>query len=201
MTMVTMAIVRRFDWVLLGCILVLNACGGTPRPPGDDIRDPEAAAAAYQHGVMVMDEDPETAREHFRRAVRADGDLGAAWNNLGVLAMEDGDLGVAVRALERARMLLPGDPDPRINLALALYRGGNVSGALESVTNALASAPDHLPALQTAAWIAVTEDRAPEALTQWLDRIAQHGTTRAWRRWARDERTRVAAPAGRTKGG
>lgn len=52
---------------------------------------------------------------------------GPAHNNLGVLFLERGQLCKAANEFEWTRKLLPGHPDPRVNLALTLERAGSLA--------------------------------------------------------------------------
>jgi Flp pilus assembly protein TadD len=110
-------------------------------------------------------------------------DLGPAHNNLGVVFLERGELYEAATEFEWARKLMPGHPDPRLNLAITLDRAGQVDEALNAYTAALEVYPGHIGAVQGLARLTVREGQADG----WLGRIALEGETQEWRQWAAGE--------------
>ncbi|MEZ6018419.1 MAG: tetratricopeptide repeat protein [Planctomycetota bacterium] len=149
------------------------------------VRDEARAAALVEKATAAMPEDPARAEGLLREALSADLFQARAHNNLGVLLLGKGDLYGAAHEFEWARKLLPGHPEPRVNLALTLERAGQVSDAEASYRAALEVYPGYMPALQGAARLAVAEGRRGEELPSWLDAIAIGGENDAWRRWAR----------------
>jgi len=80
---------------------------------------------------------------------------------------------------------MPGHPDPRVNLAITLERAGKLSEAFETYETALEVAPEHLPAIEGAALLAVRTKREEPRLHGWLDLIALRTDDDRWRSWAR----------------
>ena len=70
---------------------------------------------------------------------------GPARNNLGVLLLKQGRLYDAASEFEWARKLMPGHPDPRLNLGLTLEQAGRLDGTLDLYATALEVHPDHVP--------------------------------------------------------
>ncbi|HZW11061.1 MAG TPA: tetratricopeptide repeat protein [Phycisphaerales bacterium] len=84
---------------------------------------------------------------------------------------------------------MPGHPDPRLNLALALEQAGRIDDALEEYRAALEVYPEHIQSVQ-----AITRCRIryrPDELAgdpllgDHLRLIAHRGETPEWREWAR----------------
>jgi Tfp pilus assembly protein PilF len=167
-----------------GCAGPRAAVG--PYGAGDaGVRDEVRAAALVDEASEAMPAEPERAKALLREALTADLFQAKAHNNLGVLLLAKGDLYGAAHEFEWARKLLPGHPEPRINLALTLERAGQVREAEASYMSALEVYPGYMPAIQGAARLAVAEGRRSEELARWLDEIAIGGESEAWRSWAR----------------
>ncbi|MCB9844653.1 MAG: tetratricopeptide repeat protein [Phycisphaeraceae bacterium] len=177
-------------WVLALCC-GLVACAGAPRgtgpysPASQAQRDPLEAQRLSRDASAVMVEDPHRAEEMLREALSADLYCGPAHNNLGVLYLQRGMLYEAAGEFEWARRLMPGHPDPRLNLGLALERAGRVDEALAEYAAALEVHPDHLPSLQALARCQLRHGRTDATTDHALREIAFRGETRQWREWAR----------------
>jgi len=118
-------------------------------------------------------------------ALEADLFHAKAHNNLGVLLLTKADLYGAAQEFEWAKKLLPGHPEPRLNLAITLERAGQVQGAEASYASALEVYPGYLPAIQGAARLAIAQGRRDAGVEGWLDEIALRGESEAWHAWAR----------------
>jgi len=141
--------------------------------------------ALVEEASAAMPGDPVRAEELLREALAADLFHAKAHNNLGVLLLAKDDLYGAAHEFEWARKLLPGHPEPRVNLAITLERAGQMLEADASYTSALEVYPGYMPAMQGAARLAVGEGRRPAELSGWLEAIALGGESEAWRAWAR----------------
>jgi tetratricopeptide (TPR) repeat protein len=134
--------------ILLTTLLLLVGCGGSLRhitPPAL----PEAAARqersppakSLQHyalGVISWQEgELEQAQEHLGIALLFDPN--AAWLHLarGQLAIERGELEQARESLTRAVNLAPGEPRPRLELALVLEVQGEYEAAIRQLETLL----------------------------------------------------------------
>ena len=112
---------------------------------------------------------------------------------LGVIHLTQGRLYQAATEFEWARKLMPGHPDPRLNLALALERGGRITEALEAFDAALEVYPNHLPTVMALARCQVRHHRADDRTDDLLHDIALRGD-QEWRSWARSQQIRRAFP-------
>lgn len=177
-------------------VLLFAACGQTRGPyvsAGGMPRDIVKAEALYQEAVTSIDKNDQDAEKLLRKALSFDLYHGSAHNNLGVLLLRQGLPYEAAGEFEWARKLLPGHPEPRINLAIVLAQGGRSSDALDAARSALEVRPGHLPALQAIAWIQFSEGLADAKTLDDLDAIASRSDDPAWREWALDRRSVLAA--------
>ncbi len=118
-------------------------------------RAPDDAAARTNLGVaLARAGDRSGAMTAFEEATRRSPTLGAAWNGLGAMRLAAGDAEGAVGPLQQASVLLPDDPNPCLNLGLALERLSRWNDAARAFHETLRRAPDnetalrHLTALQ-----------------------------------------------------
>lgn len=107
--------------------------------------------------IAKGDGDRAKAEATLREAVNYDLYHGPAHNNLGVLLLKQDHLYDAAEEFEWARKLLPGNPEPRVNLAIALVCGGKHADSIEAVKTALEVAPGNLAVMQSIAFIQVHE--------------------------------------------
>jgi tetratricopeptide (TPR) repeat protein len=134
--------------------------------------------------------DPERALQLLRGAVDADLFHGPAHNNIGVLLLERGQLYEAAEEFDWARRLMPGHPDPRINLGISLERGGRVDDALDAYASALEVYPEHLPSMQALVRLQVRVGIHDAQTRDLLYQIVQRGDA-SWRQWARTQIARL----------
>jgi len=178
-------------WVALvvGLTLVAVGCRSTSNQgPYESLaaekRDTSAAEALNREAALELDSDPKGAEVLLRDALSKDLFFGPAHNNLGVLHLKRGELYEAASEFEWARKLLPGNPDPRINLAITLERAGRTGDAMEAYKTALEVQPGSVIAMQGAAVLAVRAGRNEAQLDEWLREIAMRGESELWRMWA-----------------
>jgi Tfp pilus assembly protein PilF len=184
--------------IALGLCLAAAGCASGRGPynsEAEGARDIRQAEETYQRALEVIAEDTAKAESLLREALGFDLYHGAAHNNLGVLLLAQGRLYDAAEEFEWARKLLPGHPEPRVNLAIALERGGRHGDAIDAARNALEVRPGHLGAVQTLAWIQVREGLQDEATRGHLDTIASRSDDPLWRDWAATQRLRLEAAA------
>lgn len=153
-------------------------------PQAETARDPARAQALTLRAADLMHADPSRAEALLREALAADLYAGAAHNNLGVLLLQRGDLYGAASEFEWARKLLPGSPDPRVNLALTLELAGKAQSAEEAYTAALEVAPECVPAMQGLARLRVKNGTIDGETRAMLEAVALRGETPHWREWA-----------------
>ncbi len=183
---------RRAIWIVAAAVTatLLGACKSSApltayNPPAESARNPVGADRLSRQAADAIDRgEMDRAEDLLRRALAHDLYFGPAHNNLGVVFLERGQLYEAANEFEWARKLMPSEPDPRVNLGLCLERAGRVEDAMASFDAALQVSPEHLPAIQGAALLAVRSGREEPKLTGWLDVIAVRGAGH-WSVWAR----------------
>jgi Flp pilus assembly protein TadD len=167
----------------------LAGCASKPHglysPPSEASRNPVEADRLNREGAGLMLKDAEKAEKLLREALTQDLYCGPAHNNLGVLHLKQGNLYEAANEFEWARKLLPGNPDPRINLALALERAGRTDEAISTYRTALEVRSEYVPAMQALARLQLKSGKPDDKTTDYLQQIAMSGDTTAWREWAR----------------
>jgi tetratricopeptide (TPR) repeat protein len=177
---------------LAAIILMASSCRapgtGPYAPAGEPDRDTARAQGLSRQAADLLSDDPDRAEALLREALTADLFFGPAHNNLGVLHLQAGRLYEAAGEFEWARKLMPGHPDPRMNLALTLERAGQADEAIQAYEAALEVYPGHVPTLQAMARLCVASGRDDPRLEGWMHVIALQGETEAWRSWARRPR-------------
>jgi Flp pilus assembly protein TadD len=180
---------------LVGCLLLtcfaalaLPACrttqaSGPYEPASEDTRRTVEAERLCKQAADLIGVEPAEAERLLREALSKDLFFGPAHNNLGVLFLEQGKLYEAASEFEWARKLMPGHPDPRVNLALTLERAGKTDDAIATYGAALQVYPDYLPAVQGIACLTLRSGRSDERLHGWLQDIAIQSPPGPWRDW------------------
>jgi len=178
----------------MGLLLACRSAGTGPYETNEGAgRDTARAQELSRQGAERIDSEPEEAMALFKQALTADLFFGPAHNNLGVLHLEAGRLYEAAEEFEWARKLMPGHPDPRMNLALTLEQAGKTDDAIRAYEAALEVYPGHGPTVQALARLCVVQRREEPRLVGWLDVVAMQGETPRWREWAREERIQTEA--------
>ncbi len=180
-----------FRLLTLLILLAISGCATKPygpyTPPDIARKDTVKAQKLSQDAAAVLTAEPDRAERLLLEALTADIDYGPAHNNLGVLFLSQGKLFEAANEFEWARKLMPGHPDPRMNLALTLERAGRIDDALATYETALEVYPNHLQTIQALARIQLRHNRADDHTDDLLSEIALRGETDQWRTWARTQ--------------
>ncbi len=177
---------RAVTLLLASAILLSGGCAmpsGPYAPAREANRDTARAEKISRHAADLIWSDPIKAESLLREALSADLYHGPAHNNLGVIYLEQGKLYEAASEFEWARKLMPGHPDPRLNLGLALERGGRIDDAIQSYESALTVAPEHLDTIQSLVRCQLRYDRSDQQTAERLAMIRMRGDD-AWSSWA-----------------
>jgi tetratricopeptide (TPR) repeat protein len=153
-------------------------------------RNPLKAQELTHQAADLVECDPQKAQRLLQEALTADLYHGPAHNNLGVLYLKQGELYEAANEFEWARKLMPGHPDPRMNLALTLERAGRIDEAMDTYATALEVYANHLPTIQALARLQLRNGRTDDRTKGFLEEIALRGETAEWREWARYQITK-----------
>jgi Tfp pilus assembly protein PilF len=176
-------------FALLFCI---SSCASVRRPTYDPAgRDPAKAQKLIVEALGVIDTNPEKASELMLAALAADPYNGPAHNDMGVLYLRQSRLYDAATEFELARKLMPGNPDPRLNLGLTLEKGQLFDRAFDAYNAALEVSPSHIRAIQAIARLTLRIDRKDERLLGMLEDVALRGETLEWRDWAQEQINRL----------
>lgn len=174
----------------LAAALLLFASGCAARqvgpyaPRGDRERDTRRADEYNRRAADLMNDRPEEAERLLLEALSVDIFHGPAHNNLGVVYLRRGRLYEAAGEFEWARKLMPGHPDPRVNLAITLERAGRTEDAMASYRAALEVLPGDIGALQGLTRIELMNGRTTAETRDRLGIISIRGESEAWRNWA-----------------
>lgn len=206
---------RLFALTTLVPLVLLASCQSGPNtaytPLEPERRDTSKADALNQQAAALMDDDPEKAETLLREALATDLYHGPAHNNLGVLFLKQGKLYEAAGEFEWASKLLPGHPDPRLNLSLTLESAGRYEQAADHARTAVQVNPGHIASMQQLTKLELRHPRIAgnassvgfagiqsstipgfavdladrRSLRTRLEEIALRGDTPEWRDWAR----------------
>lgn len=108
----------------------------------------EASELAIKAKTAADKGDVEEAIDLNRRAIAMDATLAGAWNNLGVLLMQQQNYRDAIEAFSRAADLLPADPRPYENIAHSYREAGYSSDAFLYFNKSLERDPNWLNSLR-----------------------------------------------------
>lgn len=171
------------------CMVTLQACS-TPSGPyatqSQSARSPLQAEHLTQAAAALIGDDDAKAESLLREALSRDLYHGPAHNNLGVIYLRQGKLYEAASEFEWARKLMPGHPDPRMNLALTLESAGHTEDAIGTYRTALEVSPDHLQTLQALTRLQCKSGKTDAKTNDALQVIALRGETPHWRSWAQE---------------
>ncbi len=189
-------------FVAVSCVIAIfiGGCSTSKKtdpyaPVSEATRDTAKATALNNEALPFMDKGDipsmNKAEALLRQALAADLYFGPAHNNLGVIYLQEGKYYEAAGEFEWARRLLPGHPDPRVNLAMTLESAGRSDDAIATYRTALEVYPDYIAAAQGLARLQLKSGKADEKTPALLRVIAMQGETPEWRDWAKGELTRV----------
>ena len=185
--------VARICTLSLGTAVFLHGCTASPTTPSpyntqrEEERDPQESQRLAMRAAPLVESDPAQAEKLLRQALTADLYNGPAHNNLGVVFLKQGHLYEAASEFEWGRKLMPGAPDPRLNLALTLERAGRTKEALDTYRTALEVYPGHIQSMQAIARLQVRSGKTDDATQEYLREIAMRGDSEPWRAWARGQ--------------
>jgi tetratricopeptide (TPR) repeat protein len=169
--------------IVVGCRT--QGASGPYEVPGEADRATSVAEKLNREAADLIDKDPVKAESLLREALTKDLFFGPAHNNLGVVFLHQQKLYEAAHEFEWARKLLPGNPDPRVNLALTLEHAGRFEEAFKTYETALEVAPEDLSAIEGLAALAIRTGRDDSRLPAWLEQIALGAEESSWAGWAR----------------
>jgi len=186
---------------ILACAATLfTGCGsdnraGPYQSQATERRDIAKAERLYLEAKPLLTSDAAKAEALLRDSLSCDLYHGGSHNNLGVLLLKQDKLYEAAEEFEWARKLLPGNPEPRVNLALVLDRAGRSGDAIDAAKTAVEVMPGNLPAVQLMALLQVREGATDAGTAGLLDQISMRSEQPEWRTWAIAARDKLASAA------
>ena len=186
-------------FILLPCISSCTSSTARISPTHDDdaSHDPGNAHALTLEALNFIESDSAKAEELLNAALKADLYHGPAHNDLGVLFLRQSRLYEAANEFELARKLMPGNPEPRLNLGLTLEKAGLNEQAFDAYNAALEVSPGHIRTIQAIARLTLRTDRKNDRLMGMLEDITLRGETNNWRNWAHDQMSRSKIAIGK----
>jgi len=188
---------------LLAMTILLGGCAASTQrtvspyeTPGEVDRNTRRAEELTRRAAGLLPAKPKEAEALLRQALAADLYHGPAHNNLGVAMLLQDRTYEAAHEFEWARKLLPGHPDPRVNLALVFESAGRIDKALEFYETALEVYPNHLPAIMGIVRLQVRHAREDDRTEEYLEEIAMRAEDESWRKLARRLLATRVAPEG-----
>lgn len=181
--LLVVAAVTVISFALTGCATKPH---GLYAPPSEASRNPIEADRLNREAADLMLKDAAKAETRLREALTQDLYCGPAHNNLGVLYLNRGELYEAANEFEWARKLLPGNPDPPMNLAMALEHAGRTDEAITNYRAALDVRSEYIPAMQALTRLQLRSGKADDKTNEYLKEIALKGETPLWREWAKE---------------
>jgi tetratricopeptide (TPR) repeat protein len=176
---------------LLLCLSSCTSLGRTSPLPDEASPDPQRAHELTLEALDDIENDPSKAERLLDAALKADPFHGPAHNNLGVLYLRQSRLSEAAIEFEQAGKLLPGNPDPRLNLGLTLEKAGLYERAFEAYGAALEVSPAHIRTIQAIARLTLRTGGRNDRLLGMLEEVSLRGETIAWRSWAQEQMSRL----------
>jgi tetratricopeptide (TPR) repeat protein len=151
------------------------------------------AQRLVQEAERIERTDAARAIETYRRALALDDTMHNAWNNLGMLMMDQGNYADAVAAFQVAADLMPVDPRPSYNIGLAYQRNGWGEEAYRNFAIALERDPSHLPSMRGYVRAAESTGRADDRTIQVIRTALMRETDEQWRAYFQRQRYRIEA--------
>jgi Flp pilus assembly protein TadD len=131
-----------------------SGVGGGPGSPTETQEAAPSVASAhvdpqvwFAKGEAALNRgDLDGAEAAFRHVIAADPMAGAAYSNLGVIAMRHKNWDRALTLLQKAEKLEPAMPGIRLNIGLVKYRRGDYPGAVAPLASVVRDEPNSFQA-------------------------------------------------------
>jgi tetratricopeptide (TPR) repeat protein len=186
---------------LTGTALLLAGCAASKPATDVEIKlPPSGERLAEAIRLTAKGQEAQTAGDaavaigFYKQAIALSADApSAAWNNLGMLSMEQGNYREAAGYLSTAAQLAPLDPQPMYNLGLTYHKAGWDRQALEAFLGALDREPNYVGAIRGAATATMRLRETDEDALERLEHALLIETDPTWR--SVFERERLAMEA------
>lgn len=174
-----------------GCSSGVSKSANTP-DARDLAKDRAEAIRLFSRAKSAQDDRKwSRAEELYKQGLALDDDISGAWNNFGVVLLEQQRYMEAVPSFVKAADLSPKDPTPYENLGLLYHRAGYAQEALESYGKSLARDPNWLPSLRGATVCAKLLNRSDEESFDRAKRALLIERDEQWRRLFQTQMIRI----------
>ncbi|HXY23356.1 MAG TPA: tetratricopeptide repeat protein [Candidatus Acidoferrum sp.] len=130
-------------WVLLLATSALTSSASPQAASQSSGKGKLEVQSWFEQGETALQNgDLDAAEAAFRRVLTASPQAGAAYSNLGVIAMRRKEWEQALRLLEKAKRLEPKVAGIRLNIGLVEYRRGDYGAAIEPLASVVRDQPD-----------------------------------------------------------
>lgn len=182
-------------FLLLAC-LATAGCGSQPRPGPSILMSKQerlltAEKLAADAEEAMLDGDTSEAYQLYLRSVNAYPAYHPAWNNLGVLVMNEDSYLEAYDAFSRASAQETLDPRYEYNLGLIFYNRHRLQTAHAHFLAALERDPNYLNALRGAIATAVELRLVEPVVLEWIARAQMLETNQEWLAYYQTHRLRI----------
>lgn len=192
---------RRHRSLFFPAVLITLAGLAGCKSPGEKVRSETEAlssdeARRLSRGVKLAEQayrekDPIESFEKYRASVEAYSEFPAAWNNLGVLLMEQDNHLSAAEAFATAADLSPTDPRPLYNLGLCWDRRNYPEDARRYYLRALERDANFLPALRGAIRAESLLNIESRDTLNLIERALAVESEEQWQKWMKLQRIRI----------
>jgi tetratricopeptide (TPR) repeat protein len=135
-------------WIPVAVLMLAQALPAAAYTPGSAVFavqqkvSPTDPKASFQAGQAALQKgDLEAAEKAFQQVLSIDENSGAAYANLGVIAMRRKNWGEALKNLKKAERLLPKVAGIRLNIGLVEFRRGNYELAIPPLKSVVKDEP------------------------------------------------------------
>lgn len=150
--------IARASVALVACVALCSCAHRTPRPASTQDAEQIDYEQRLAEAMRSLDRgrdfqernDLDRAEAEFRHSIELLPDMGAAWNNLGLVYMARDRTLEADSAFRSAADAMPTDPRPLVNLGILLHNKGHATQARTAFLGALRRDPNHVEALRGA---------------------------------------------------
>lgn len=186
---------------LLLAAFVIGGCASTPKKPRPPAArsgpTPEQFAEAFDLASKAQrsqeNDKPDVAIAQYRQSLAIYREFPAAWNNLGVVLMQESRYLEAGECFAAAAELAPRDPRPMYNLGLTWDRAGYLEEALTQYLRSVERDGRYLPALRGAIRAERLLGKGDLATLDRLKSALLLEQDPRWRDWLELQRLRIEA--------
>jgi tetratricopeptide (TPR) repeat protein len=180
---VTFAFMKTLVWSVVLCSSLGAGCSAAHR-------DGDAASLGAADIRQLIERARDRGHRDYRSAIsdlteaaRGSSYDGELLNAAGAIALDAGDFETAAQLFRAAERAMPASPIPAYNLGITFEGAELFEAAMQHLSNALATDPDHLPSRQARARCGVRSGLS-QHLAEDLEFVCERSPSLEWRQWA-----------------